>query len=113
MLENLGTVSVSSGATLRTTGLISPVVDSLAVDGVSGSGTITGFTFADNVTVNVTGRPRNSPSGVIAIDFSGCKGFDKARWTFLEDGKPPVRRSFRMTENGIVVTNHGFRLILR
>jgi autotransporter-associated beta strand protein len=86
MLENVGTVSVSSGATLRTTGLISPVVDSLAVDGVSGSGTITGFTFADNVTVNVTGRPRNSPSGVIAIDFSGCKGFDKARWTFLETG---------------------------
>ena len=111
-LESLGTVSVAAGATLRTTGCTSPVITSLEVDGVSGAGSIEGFTFAQNVTVNIVGRPRGTPGGMLPADFSGCEGFDTAQWTFLENGAASLRRSYQMTENGIQVTNAGAVIIL-
>ena len=86
MLENVGTVSVSSGATLRTTGVISPVISRLKIDAAEGIGNISGFTFADEVEVDVVGIPRKCLEMSLPFDFSSCSGFSETEWKFTADG---------------------------
>jgi len=115
VLENVGYVSVSTGATLSVSGTLSPTISKLRIDGAAGFGSISGFTFAKNMTVNVTGIPQLNGSALhLPADFSGVSTFDAVEsWTFLSDGETTTKYTFRLTKTGLDIIPRGFVLLFR
>ena len=87
ILNNVNSYSVAAGATLRTEGEVSPLISKLRIDAVEGVGSISGFKFADEVSVDVTGIPRTALELTLPFDFASCEGFADAQFSFTADGK--------------------------
>ena len=87
ILNNVSSYSVAAGATLRTEGEVSPVISKLKIDAADGVGTIAGFKFADEVSVDVTGIPRTALELTLPFDFGSCEGFADAQFSFTANGK--------------------------
>ena len=87
ILNNVSSYSVAAGATLRTEGEVSPLISKLKIDAAEGTGSISGFSFAEKVAVDVTGISKRALELSIPFDCGSCNGFAEAEWSFTADGK--------------------------
>ena len=87
ILNNVSSYSVAAGATLRTEGEVSPLISKLRIDAAEGVGSISGFKFAEKVTVDVTGIAKSQLELTLPFDFASCEGFADAQFSFTADGK--------------------------
>lgn len=86
-------------------------ISSLRID-PSGAGTIDGFSFAENGTLDVIGVDK---SGRVELPgaYANVSGFDNiASWSLTVDGEA-TRRKIKVEGNTIVLVNPGMRVILR
>lgn len=109
-LQNVRSVSVASGATLRTQ---TPVVISSLKVNAAGAGTMDGFTFAENGTLNVTAE-----SFADSIDLPGtyvnCTGLGNIAGWSLELNGVSSRKFKPVVANGqIRLLLHGFAVTIR
>ena len=105
-LENPGTLSVASGATLEVKGEIT--FSSLRLDAVNGAGTFDGVTFAENGTVELVG----GKTDVSATILNSPSMANLANWTVTFGGRT-TRYRIRPTANGFGVEKPGLLLIFR
>ena len=109
-LQNVRSVSVASGATLRTQ---TPVMISSLKVNAAGAGTMDGFTFAENGTLNVTAE-----SFADSIDLPGtyvnCTGLGNIAGWSLELNGVSSRKFKPVVVNGqIRLLLHGFTVTIR
>ena len=115
MLTNVRSVSVDYGATLEYDGEYDrPEISRLKVDATKGCGTITGFVFATDMTVDVTDIPAGAKSLELPANLSGVANFDDvATWTFLKDGVATTRYHFELSKTGLKINSDGCMIIVR
>jgi len=112
-------VKVAPGATLRADiseneAAGKPVLSSITVSS-AGNGTIDGFAFAENGTLNVELQPGESMLGNIPIAFTNADGFANiARWKLKANGNDFNKvRKLRVSANGIEIIPPGMSVIFR
>jgi hypothetical protein len=115
MLANVRSVSVDYGATLEYDGENDrPEIARLKIDATKGCGTITGFVFATDMTVDVTDIPADAKSLELPANLSGVANFDDvATWTFLKDGAATTRYHFELSKTGLTINSNGFIIKIR
>ena len=112
---HVASVSVAAGATLAAgTTLVASAtlpLTGLTVD-AAGAGTLQGFTFAANGTLDV----RNLPAGSMALPgtYLNCEGLDNlANWQVSRDGAVSSRLHAHVRNGVIYVTMPGLTLNIR
>lgn len=110
--ENIGVVSVAEGATLETEGG-ELEISKLRVD-ATGAGTLRGFSFAENGTLDVV----NFPVGVTVMRLPGVydsvAGFENiGNWNLTLQGQVKPSIGFRVTDGSIMVFRPGTQIHLR
>ncbi len=113
-LQNVRSVSVASGATLRASepGI---VLKALKVDSVN-AGTIEGFTFAKTGTLKVvmTGDNSAHKSIVLPGTYESCDGLDNiAKWTLDIDGNVPRKYRLGVSNGKITLLPYGLAISIR
>ena len=110
-LQNVRSVAVDAGATLRTE--TETVISSLKVDS-QGAGTLEGFTFAASGTLDVVhdGKVRN------VVDLPGtyvsCSGFENlAKWTLKINGEPTSKVHAEVVDGKVRIYPDGMMLTVR
>ena len=88
------------------------MITSLVVDGATGAGTIEGFAFGANVSVDVVDIPPNGGGRTLEAAFSSCTGFAGANWTFTVDGSPTESYTFRFNGDTLRISKAGTRIIV-
>ena len=110
-LANVSSVSVANGATLRYEGGTPPTLSNLRVD-MSQTGTIDGFAFAANGTVDLVDD--SSSSAFAAVRFLNASGLDNvAAWSVSLNGVSKPAYRVQATEEGLRVVRPGCFIILR
>jgi hypothetical protein len=113
ILNNVSSYSVAAGATLRTEGEVSPLISQLKIDAAEGTGSISGFRFADKVAVDVTGIPRTALELTLPFDFGSCEGFAEAEFSFTADGKADTH-IFAVADGKLkIYRRQGVRIIVK
>ena len=108
-LQNVRSVSVSAGATLKTDAGVE--IRSLKVDS-AGAGTIDGFAFAENGTIDVIDAPRES--SFLPGTYENCSGLENiAGWTLKIDGAVNSRCMVRARDGKLFFTRPGFIITFR
>ena len=108
MLKNVESVSVAPGAKLVADGDVTLSSIRLAA---AGGGTIEGFSFADNGSIDVTDWEGSMDE--IPLSFASSGTFAKiGNWTLTLDGSP-TRRGFTVASTGITLKPIGTAVILR
>ena len=106
-------VSVAAGAELVAYAPEKPVIRALTVDGTEGGGTVDGFAFAADCTVDVV----NAPSGTsfeIPMTLANATGLSGAAgWTVKFNGADKANVRLSASASGIRVRPIGARFILR
>ena len=111
-------VKVASGATLRADisadeAAGKPVLSNITISS-AGNGTIDGFAFAANGTLNVEGVSGGSDTVNISFTFTNATALaNLANWSVQLDGEVKRNKRLSATENGIVIFPYGLRVILR
>ena len=111
-------VRVASGATLRADisaneAAGAPVLSDITITS-AGGGTIDGFAFAANGTLNVENMP--DEQGAVNIPFAFTNATDLANvanWSVQANGEVKRNKRLSATETGIAVLPIGFRVILQ
>ena len=108
-LEGISSVSVAVGARLVAQG--AATVPGLTVD-ASGAGTIDGFAFADNGTLDVLNLP--SDGGTLPGTYVNCTGFENIRnWTFTVGGETTKKYRMSVSGDSICIVPVGMRVIVK
>ena len=114
MLNNVRSVSVAAGSTLKFEGATAPVVSALSVD-AAGMGSIDGFSFGTGGVLSVQGMPQGSTSVAIPADFKNAAGLANVKgWSVAIDGV--VTKGFRVASvspTSIKVCKRGFLVLYR
>ena len=111
-------VKVAPGATLRADisaneAAGAPVLSDITITS-AGNGTIDGFAFAANGTLNVEGVSGGSDTVNIPFTFTNATTLaNLANWSVKLDGEDKRNKRLSATENGIVIFPYGLRVILR
>ena len=112
-------VKVAAGATLRADisaneAAGKPVLNSITVSS-AGNGTIDGFAFAANGTLNVELQPGESMSGNIPITFTNATDLANVKnWSLKANGDDFNKtRNLRVTANGIEIIPPGMSIIFK
>jgi hypothetical protein len=109
-LQNVRSISVAAGATLKTETEV--VISSLKVD-VGGAGTMDGFTFAENGTINVLA---DATSQLIELPgtYVNCIGLENiAGWDVEVNGNRTQKFTPEVVDGRIRLRGKGFTLIFR
>ena len=102
-------VSVAAGATLKTDAGVE--IRSLKVDS-SDAGTIEGFTFAQNGTIDVTNPPDNS--SFLPGTYVNCSGLENVSgWTLKVDGMANAKCKVIVRNGKLYFAHPGFVLTFR
>ena len=114
VLNNVRSVSVAAGSTLKFEGATAPVVSALSVD-AAGMGSIDGFSFGTGGVLSVQGMPQGATSVAIPADFKNAAGLANVKgWSVAIDGV--VTRGFRVASvspTSIKVCKRGFLVLFR
>ena len=111
-------VRVASGATLRADisadeAAGAPVLSDITVTS-EGNGTIDGFAFAADGTLNVEGVSGDSDTVNISFTFTNATDLaNLANWSVQLDGEVKRNKRLLATANGIAIFPYGLRVILR
>ena len=112
-LQNVTSVSVAAGATLKLVGDIAPI-KGLKIDAQAGMGTILGKpSLAATGVLDLVNAP-DADSYALAIDwsqFANPAAIDS--WTLLIGGAPTRRQVFKRTANGLQVEPRGMVILMR
>ena len=107
-LQNVRSVSVSAGATLKTDAGV--VIRSLRVDS-AGAGTIDGFTFAENGTIDVAIAAVPQTGIALPGTYVNCTGLGNvARWGLKVDGTPSRRYRVKVRDGSIYLVPRGINV---
>ena len=94
VLNNVRSISVASGSTLKYAGTAAPVVSGLKVD-TAGSGTIDGFSFGTGGVLSIEGMPQGATVATIPVDIRNAADLANIKgWSVAIDGT--VSRRFRV-----------------
>ena len=108
-LANVRSVSVAAGATLKTYDGIE--ISKLKVD-AAGAGTIDGFTFAENGTIDVIDAPREPT--FLSGTYVNCSGLENiAGWTLKIDGTVNAKCKVGVRDGKLYFTRPGFIVTFR
>lgn len=108
-LQNVRSVSVAAGATLKTDAGVE--IRSLKVDAAD-AGTIDGFTFAENGTIDVTNPPENS--SFLPGAYSNCSGLENiGGWALNVNGAPNAKCKVSVRNGKLYFARPGFVLTYR
>ena len=111
-LENVRSVHVARGATLKTECANVAPISCLKVD-VSGTGSIDGFAFAENGVIDIVSDGALQP-GRIPFDISNSESAGNlANWTVKVNGERSQSFAFAVGPDGVSVYKRGCVLILR
>lgn len=117
VMENVGTVSVSGGATLELEPGSRPVVfDDLRVDAKAGAGSIVGFTLAQDGTLTVENLDSKDHEVELPIDISNATDArNVSGWTLVVNGKNVTDKGWRIRSAGgkVSVIRPGMMLLVR
>ena len=109
-LQNVRSISVAAGATLKTETEV--VISSLKVD-VGGAGTMDGFTFAENGTINVLTDATSQPIELPGT-YVNCIGLENiAGWGVEVNGNRTQKFTPEVVDGRIRLRGKGFKLIFR
>ena len=112
-LQNVRSVSVAAGATLRTE---TPVtLHSIKVDS-AGAGTMDGFTFAsgDNCTLDVTFAGALPQMAELPGTYVNCEGLQNiASWKVNINGAKSVKYRANVSDGKIIVVMRGLSVVIR
>ena len=110
-LQNVRSVSVDAGATLRTYDDVT--ISSLKVDS-AGAGTIDGFTFAENGTFDVEAGEDLQRITVLPGSYVNCSGLaNVARWSVRFNGTPSDKYIVGVRDGHITLTKRGFVIVYK
>ena len=110
-LQNVRSVSVDAGATLRTYDDVT--ISSLKVDS-AGAGTIDGFTFAENGTFDVEAGEDMQRITVLPGSYVNCSGLaNVARWSVRFNGTPSDKYIVGVRDGHITLTKRGFVIVYK
>ena len=111
VLNNAGTVRVAPGATLRAAGEGIAAIRSVAADAsVSGTGTIEGFSFASDGSLEVANLSGNGEH-VLPLECVDCTGFENVQgWTLDIDGIGARGRRARVRNGRLCIVPKGISL---
>ena len=114
LLDNVSSVSVAAGATLRAEGEISPI-RSITIDADAGMGTIDGFKYASEggtlSVVNVEPAESVSLPGAYAGDGGTLSNI--AAWDLFINGKRTSAYAIAVENSALRLVRHGFSLLIR
>lgn len=106
------TVKVAKGATLKAEG-DDPVTINGIIASTNGVGTIDGFAFAENGTIDIPEVSRIGKGISIEADFRNCELPDASEWTLKLNGTVKPNASVAITPTGIKVAGTGLMVIFR
>lgn len=101
-------VSVASGATVEAEGKVQ--LKNLKVD-ANGAGTVKGFSFAEEGSVDVVNYNRTTALGLTFEDCTGTENF--ANWSVKCDGKDKPSKSLSFKNGVLTVESSGLTVIVR
>ena len=108
-LQNVRSVSVAAGATLKTDAGVE--IRSLKVDS-AGAGTIDGFTFAENGTIDVTNPPDSS--SFLPGTYVNCSGLENiGGWALKVNGAQNAKCKVSVRDGKLYFARPGFVLMYR
>ena len=108
-LQNVRSVSVAAGATLKTYDGVE--IGKLKVDSAS-AGTIDGFTFTENGTIDVTNPPDSS--SFLPGTYVNCSGLENiAGWTLKVNGAPNAKCKVSVRNGKLFFWRPGFIITFR
>jgi len=102
-------VSVASGATLEAAGKVQ--LGNLKVD-ANGAGTVKGFSFAANGSVDVLNYNQTIALPLTFTDCTGTENF-AAGWSVKTDGKPRVSKKLAFKDGVLSVVSSGLILVVK
>ena len=107
-------VKVAANASLAVSGSETVTIKALELP-AAGGGTIDGFAFAEDGTLDVTGlAPGGGSSVTIPVAFANATGLGNVSgWMLALDGVPTRKKSFAVSPSGITVNSVGTMFILR
>ena len=106
-------VTVAPGATLLAEGPNAVTIKALTLSG-AGGGTIDGFSFAAEGTLDVTGLPNGTSAVTVPVTFANATDLgNMSRWAFCLDGAATAKMRFDVSANGITVRPIGFTLVIQ
>ncbi len=112
VLNNVGKVKVAAGAKLTADGE-GVTLSSLAVD-AAGAGTVDGFAFAANGTLEVTGLPASGEAFELPLTVAHATDLaNVAGWSLMRDGVADTSRWIAVRGNKIAICPKGTALYLR
>ena len=115
MLDNVTSIQVATGATLVARGE-AKTIGNLTIDCSKGVGTLTGFDFAANGTVNLVNIPEDATDFTVPADFDGFSSESLANLnacSVTENGAPAGRWIVKIASDCIRVSKRGTCIIIR
>lgn len=115
LLDNVSSVSVAAGATLRAEGDIAPL-RGITVDAVAGMGTIDGFEFSgDGGTLTVANMDTSAASVTLPGTYSSDGGTlsNVADWNLVVNGRPSTGFSITADGGALKLTRRGLLMLIR
>ncbi len=112
-LENVSAVNVAPGATLKAVGAVT--LKRLTIDAQRGNGTIDGFDFAEEGTIDVVSTSvgmKQISSGIALLNLPEGALQRLEKWNVTINGRPSIA-TFTYADGEIVVTPPGVTVILR
>ena len=112
---SVASVKANAGATLESCGPL--VAKGITYDCTAGGGTVRGFTFAPDATVqleNCDSATIESGFAFFPLDLSGCSGIsDTSGWKFTVNGKSMSSRHLNISSSGITLVQVGTMILFR
>ena len=110
-LAKVSGVKVAKGATLKTSGTVT--LPAITIDCAGdGLGTIDGFSFGEEGTVNLENLPKGDKT--LSASFVNCKDLANANfWTVKVGGAVKTTREVVFSDTGVTVRAKGLTLIIR
>ena len=115
MLDNVTSIQVATGATLVARG-VAKTISNLTIDCSAGVGTLSGFDFAANGTVNLVNIPEGATDFTVPADFDGFSSESLANLnacSVTENGTPAARWIVKIASDCIRVSKRGTCIIIR
>ena len=115
MLDNVTSIQVATGATLLVRGE-SKTISNLTVDCSAGVGTLSGFDFAANGTIDLINIPEGVmdfavPAGLGGVSSEGLANLNS--WSVKVEGMPSSRWGLKVSADEIRAFRLGTRLVIR
>jgi hypothetical protein len=105
VLNNVSSVSVSSGAVLEALGEVT--IPNLRVD-ASGAGTIRNFAFAPGGTFDVVNLPQDETIVRLPGTYENCVGFDNlSDWNLTVEGHMVSRYRLKVADGSLWILRRG------